>query len=268
MIASSRLVLARTVRYHGGGEGVRPIDVPVEAPVNLIYGGMPHVVLMASPSDMDDLALGFTLTEGIARSAADIRGIEVREDGQGTLIEIDLMPAAMKRFLARRRNMSGRTSCGLCGIESLDQLSAAAPVTGEAVSRLAIARALRELEASQLLHRVTRAVHAAAWCDRDGGLVILREDVGRHNALDKLIGACLRAGHDPGAGFVVITSRCSFEMVEKAASFGVATLVAISAPTSLAIERAQALGVHLMAVARPDSALSFTEAARCEYLSR
>jgi len=228
---------------------------------------MPHVVLMASPSDLEDLALGFTLTEGIARSAADIRGIEVREGKQGTLVGMDLMPAAMKRFLARRRNMSGRTSCGLCGVETLDQLSAAAPVAGEAVSLPAIARALQELEASQRLHRVTRAVHAAGWCDRDGGLVILREDVGRHNALDKMIGACLRAGHKPRAGFAVITSRCSFEMVEKAASFGVATLVAISAPTSLAVERAETLGVHLIAVARPDNALSFTEPARCELLS-
>jgi FdhD protein len=177
---------------------------------------------------------------------------------RGILLEVDLVPAALRRHMARRRSMAGRTGCGICGIESLDELPEAKPVPARAaVVPAAIRAALLGLEGRQVLNRATRAVHAAAWCDAAGGIVLLREDVGRHNALDKLIGACLRAGAGPGEGFVLLTSRASFEMVEKAASFGAGTVVAISAPTSLAVERAAALGMALVAVARPDGAVRF-----------
>jgi FdhD protein len=158
--------------------------------------------------------------------------------------------------------MSGRTGCGLCGIEDFSQIPSPRPVlpTQSPIGPEAIRAAVSELEARQPLNQATRAVHGAAWCARDGGIVLVREDVGRHNALDKTIGALARAGVAPDDGFFVITSRCSFEMVAKAAIFGAGTLVSVSAPTSLALERARRFGVRVIAVARRDQALSFDEA--------
>ena len=157
--------------------------------------------------------------------------------------------------------MSGRTGCGLCGIEDFSQMpSPRPPLLHQApIAPDAIRVAVSELEARQPLNQATRAVHAAAWCGRDGTIVLVREDVGRHNALDKTIGALARAGVAPDNGFFVITSRCSFEMVAKAAIFGAGTLVSVSAPTSLALERARRFGVRVIAVARRDQALSFDE---------
>lgn len=259
MNETSRPALARTTDYHGQWGRACPVDVPVEAGFGLIYGGLPHVVLMATPANLAELAIGFTITEGIARDRSEIRSVAIEPVRLGHEARIDLAPDAMHRFLARRRAMSGRTGCGICGLESLDQLeSAARRVAGPIIAPEAIARALAGLAAGQPLNAATRAVHGAGFFDLSGTCLALREDVGRHNALDKLIGACLEAGHDPKAGFVVITSRCSFEMVEKTALFGAATLVAISAPTSLAIERANALGLTLIAIARADAALAFT----------
>ncbi len=252
---------SRSVRGEmlGQGGAARMLEVPVEVPVNFVYATLPYAVLMATPADFEDFAVGFSVTEGIVRNAAEIRGIAVSVVPRGVVVDIDLVPDALRGHLTRRRNMAGRTGCGLCGIESLDQLPAVRPVmVGPAVGWPAIRRALVGLEEMQPLHRVTRAVHAAAWCAPDGAILLVREDVGRHNALDKLVGGCLRAGYVAQGGFVVLTSRCSFEMVEKAAAFGAATVVAISAPTSLAIERAEALGVRLVAVARPDGAIGFT----------
>jgi FdhD protein len=157
--------------------------------------------------------------------------------------------------------MSGRTGCGVCGIEDLDALERASPVRGSrdypAIAVPAIAHALAGLPDLQVLSRATGATHAAAFADLEGGIRLVREDVGRHNALDKLVGAVLRAGLEPGSGFVVVTSRCSFEMVEKAASLGARLIVAISAPTSLAIDRARTLGVGLVAIARRDTVTVF-----------
>ncbi len=249
------------LRYgNAGGEAEVDVEVPVEVPVNLVYATLPHAVMMATPADLEDFARGFSITEGIVETVADIRGIAVVPVARGVVVEVELVPAALRRHMARRRSLSGRTGCGLCGIESLDQLPQALPVArGQDIRTEAIGRALVALEGRQILHRATRAVHAAAWCGADGAIVLVREDVGRHNALDKMIGACLAAGHPPSEGFVLLTSRCSFEMVEKAAAFGAGTVVAISAPTSLAVERARALGVCLVGVARPDGALRFTQ---------
>jgi FdhD protein len=255
----ARSTTARRLRYHGTIESSSPVAVPVEVAANVVYAELPYAVMMVSPGDLEDFATGFSLTEGVARHAADIRGVRVEPQGDGLLLHVDLVPAALQRHMARRRSLHGRTSCGLCGIESIDQLPGAEmPVLPAApVAAAAIQRALAELDAHQPLNRLTRGVHAAAWCDVNGRIVLAREDVGRHNALDKLIGACLRAGVSAEAGFVLLTSRCSFEMIEKAAIFGAATVVAISAPTSLAIDRADALGITLVALARPDSALQF-----------
>jgi FdhD protein len=254
----------QVLRFDGGAGAAGPVEVAEEVPVNLVYATLPHAVMMATPADLEDFAYGFSLTEGVVAAAAEIRGVAVREVARGIVLDIDLVPAALRRHMARLREaggraMAGRTGCGICGIESLEQLPEARPVApGAAIAPGAIRAALLGLEGRQVLNRATRAVHAAAWCDAAGGIVLLREDVGRHNALDKLVGACLRAGVAPGEGFVLLTSRASFEMVEKAASFGAGTVVAISAPTSLAVERAAALGIALVAVARPDGAVRFT----------
>lgn len=235
------------------------VEVAVEAPVSIVYGNQPYAVMMATPSDIEDFATGFSLTEGIVRDASEIRSVSVTSEGGGLTVMVDLAPGRFREHLARRRNLAGRTPCGLCGVETLAELPMATsgPDRAEPVAPGAIARALDALEGLQPLHRLTRAVHAAAWCDASGAVLAVREDVGRHNALDKLIGARLRDGHAADPGFVLVTSRASFEMVEKTAIFGAGTLVAISAPTSLAVERAQALGLTLVCVARPDAATVF-----------
>ncbi|KQT90378.1 formate dehydrogenase accessory sulfurtransferase FdhD [Methylobacterium sp. Leaf466] len=238
--------------------GERPLAV--EMPVNLVYGSVPYAVMMTTPADLEDFAYGFSLTEGIVASSDEIRGVSV-EDGEGGLrLLVDLVPGRLREHLARKRAISGRTGCGVCGIDDLAALPKAEPRTGreQTVTVGAVQRALTALGEAQVLNHETRAVHAAAWADRDGTLVAVREDVGRHNGLDKLIGALIRTNTDPAEGFVVITSRCSFEMVEKTASFGASVLVAISAPTSLAIERARLHDITLCAIARSDTLTLFT----------
>jgi FdhD protein len=241
----------------GGKEFTRAIAV--EAPVQIVLGGAPFAVMMATPRDLEDFAAGFVLTEQIAASVADIRGIEVEAAEDGWKLKIALSGERLQAHMARARAMSGRTGCGLCGIEDFSQMPSPRPPLNPpaAIEPAAIRAAIGELEAWQPLNRATRAVHAAAWCGRDGRILLSREDVGRHNALDKAIGALARARVAPDSGFFVITSRCSFEMVAKAAIFGAGTLVSVSAPTSLALERARRFGVRLIAVARADQALSF-----------
>jgi FdhD protein len=256
---------ARDYRYDRGPAG-EPFErtIAVETPVNILFGGIPFAVMMTTPADLEDFAVGFALTEGIVEALGDIRGVAVERAQSGLKLNVTLAGERMSAHLARGRAISGRTGCGLCGIADLASLPAArSPVAnGPPVKPAAVKAALQALDESQPLNAETRAVHGAAWCDRDGAIVALREDVGRHNALDKLIGALIRSGVAPADGFFVITSRCSFEMVAKAAIFGASTLVALSAPTSLAIERAQASGVTLIAIARADQATIFTQADR------
>jgi FdhD protein len=235
--------------------------VAAEIPVAFIYGDAPYAVMMASPGGEEDFAYGFSFTEGLIRSAAEIRGLKVSAADKGVKLEIELSPGRFREHLARRRAMIGRTSCGLCGVETVEQLPQAVPLAPAApISTAAVFAALANLDRNQPLNEQTRAVHAAAFCARDGSILAVREDVGRHNALDKLIGALLRKGVAAHDGFILVTSRASFEMVEKAAIFGATTLVAISAPTGLAIERAQALGMTLAAIARTDGAMVFAGA--------
>ena len=247
------------IPFNGTGvsRGVRAI--PSEVPVNLVYSGIPFAVMMTTPSDLEDFALGFSLTEGVIKHPQDIRGIRVEPDEHGLRLAIDLIPDRLHEHLARKRALSGRTGCGLCGIDDLKALPQAGPPEGTApvVALQAIHSALLGLDRRQALNELTHAVHAAAWADLDGTIRFVREDVGRHNALDKLIGAACRAGTKPGGGFVVVTSRCSFELVEKVAAFGARTLVSISAPTSLALERARHLDITLIGIARRDSMTVF-----------
>jgi len=259
--AGAITVRAREYRYDDGAVGPAAArDVAVETPVNLLFGAVPFAVMIATPADLEDFAFGFALTEGIIQSPKEIRAIEVERADEGFRINVALTGERMAAHLARGRVLSGRTGCGLCGIQDLAQLPAPRERLDGAkpIAPAAVGAALRALDALQPLNAQTRAVHGAAWCDRSGAILLLREDVGRHNALDKLIGALARSGATPQDGFIAITSRCSFEMVAKAAAFGASTLVALSAPTSLAIERARASGLTLIAVARPDHATLFT----------
>jgi FdhD protein len=230
-------VTVRTFSYDSGASGPDfARAIAVEAPVQIVIGGAPFAVMMATPQDLEDFACGFALTEQIAASLDDVRGVEVEQVEEGWKLKIALSSERLQAHLARGRAMSGRTGCGLCGIEDFAQIpSPPQPAHPQPpIAPAAIRAALEDLETRQPLNRLTGAVHAAAWCGRDGTIVLIREDVGRHNALDKAIGALARAGVAPEGGFFVITSRCSFEMVAKAAIFGVGTLVAVSAPTSFA----------------------------------
>ncbi|MFE1600373.1 formate dehydrogenase accessory sulfurtransferase FdhD [Methylobacterium sp. ID0610] len=257
-------VPTRVVAYDDPQARADTRPLAVEMPVNVIYGSVPYAVMMTTPADLVDFAYGFSLTESIVQGAEEIRGAVVEPGEGGLRLVVDLAPGRLREHLARKRAMSGRTGCGVCGIDDLADIPRAEtrPDAGVRVSVAAVERALSALSDLQTLNRETRAVHAAAWAGLDGAILAVREDVGRHNALDKLIGALLRAGTDPAAGFLVITSRCSFEMAEKAASFGASVLVAISAPTSLAVERARAHGLTLAAIARSDTVTVFTGAER------
>ncbi len=260
-LAPSRAVEAVAISFADGAAVRRSTHAAVETPVEFSYGGIPHAVMMATPADLEDFVVGFSITEGVVRAPSDIRAFDIAPRADGVAIAVELSADALGRHLARRRTLSGRTSCGLCGVESLTDLrSTLARVRAARLSARALQRALGELERAQPLNAATRATHAAAWADASGALVCVREDVGRHNALDKLIGARLRAGADGADGFVLVTSRASFEMVEKTATFGAGTLVSISAPTMLAIERAEKLELTLIGVARPDGALVYAGA--------
>jgi FdhD protein len=250
---------ATVIRFDGGRSDSGERALPAEVPVNFVYGGIPFAVMMATPSDMEDFAYGFSLTEGIVRHPDEIRGIQVEKAEAGLVCSVELTSERLHDHLARKRALSGRTGCGLCGIDDLASLPSAVGPRGEApvVAVAAIRSALAALEGQQPLNDRTRAVHAAAWASLDGGLLFVREDVGRHNALDKLIGTLVRRSTDPASGFVIVTSRCSFELVEKVAVLGARTLVSISAPTSLALNRARALDIALVAIARRDSMTVF-----------
>lgn len=238
--------------------------VPEETAVGVSYDSEAYAVLMATPADIADLALGFTVSERIA-AAADVLNIRVSEHAEGLVADVLLTRAGAKAATdRRRRNMEGRSSCGLCGVQSPEDALRALPVLpdGLSVRPEAIQAALTAMEPRQSLGAETRATHAAAWADADGKVLLIREDVGRHNALDKLIGAALKAGLDPARAFIVVTSRCSYEMVEKTVLAGVSLLVAISAPTAMAIRKAEGANLTLVALARADGHAIFTGAQR------
>ena len=234
-----------------GGEMLDEI-VAEEVAVALVYNGISHAVMMATPCDLEDFALGFSLTEHIVEKASEVFDIEVEPMGEGIEVQLRIAAQRMASLQQQRRSLAGRTGCGLCGVESL--AAARRPVTKVAsagpVSRQAIHRAMSALPALQRINRQNGATHAAGWADAEGALIAVREDVGRHNALDKLGGALARSGAAMAGGFVVVTSRCSYEMVQKAAALGASAIAAVSAPTSLAIETAEQAGIALVAFVR------------------
>jgi FdhD protein len=235
--------------------------VPEETPVAFSYAGTTHAVMMASPADFEDFALGFSLTEGIISSPEEVETVEVQDQGAGIDIQIRLKDSANRRFEARRRRLAGPVGCGLCGIESIEE--AMRSVDKVAASKLTltaadIVRSVRLLSKVQPLHAETGAVHAAGFYLPGEGISLAREDVGRHNALDKLAGAMAKAGMNGAAGAVVITSRVSVEMVQKTAAIGAPFIIAVSAPTALAIRTAQEAGITLVALVRGDEFDVFT----------
>ena len=223
-----------------------------EVPVALEFNGVSHAVMLATPLDLEDFALGFSLSEGLLQSADQLYSVEEEASELGITLHCKIAGEAFAKLKERRRTMAGRTGCGLCGTESLAQVTRELPQlkAGGQLDRSAIARAMAQFCERQTLQQATGAVHAAAWCTSQGEVKWLREDVGRHNALDKLIGALARQKIDASQGFIAVTSRASFEMVQKAASAGVPLLAAVSAPTSFAVATAERAGMTLVGFAR------------------
>lgn len=235
--------------------------VPEEVPIAFSYGGTSHAVMMGTPADIEDFAVGFSLTEGIITDLSEIAAIEPIEDEQGIDVQITLVDDAADALRLRRRHMAGPVGCGLCGIESIEQAVRKVPDVSKVALKLTqkdIVRAIALLNDAQPLHRETHAVHGAGFYIPSEDLLAVREDVGRHNALDKLCGALIRSGHKGAEGVVAVTSRLSVEMVQKAAILGSSVLVAISAPTALAIRTAEEAGMTLVALVRGDDFEIFT----------
>ena len=228
-----------------------------ETPVALEFNGLSYAVMMATPADLEDFARGFALTEGLARTPADIADIAVAETELGWIVRASLAGLGIDKLTERVRARVAESSCGLCGIENLEAVARPLPKVPAhaALDEAAIFAALGKLREHQLLTKGTGAAHAAAFCDEAGAIRTVREDVGRHNAMDKLIGALAAAGQDPAAGFILSTARCSYEIVEKAVRAGATRLVTVSLPTSMAVERAGAAGLSLWCLARDDSVL-------------
>ncbi len=251
--ANGAKVVRYTVDRRRGSQSDRLGDtVAVETPVALSYNGVSHAVMMASPADLEEFALGFSLSEGIIRTPEDLYDSEVIARDQGIEVACEISGERMSKLRQRRRNLIGRTGCGICGAETLEQ---AVPKldrleNSTTITSQALWQALAELEPQQPTQELTGSTHAAAWADQNGKLQRLREDVGRHNALDKLIGALYRGNMARGEGFAVVTSRASYEMVQKTVTAGIPILVAVSAPTSLAINLARDAGLALVGFAR------------------
>ena len=238
--------------------------IAVEVPVALEYNGISHVVMLASPADLEDFALGFSLSEGIIDKPSELYGCEAESTDEGWLLHLQI---ASERFVAlkeRRRNLAGRTGCGLCGTESLSQVArcSTSVVHRHHFSDAAVLAGMQAMQTLQPMQRQSGATHAAAWMTTEGEISFVREDVGRHNALDKLIGAMAAQKTDFTSGALLITSRASFEMIQKAAMMNVGLVAAISAPTSLAVELAEKTGVTLIGFMRDDSYVVYSHANR------
>lgn len=247
-------------RWRDGMVEERTEPVVEETPVAVVYNGVPHVVMMATPIDLEDFVLGFSLTEELIRTPADLLSLEIVRYSQGIEIQVTVSPECDAVIAGRTRRLTGRTGCGICGSDSIAvvlkeprQVPAGTPVPPASIQM-----ALEALTERQDLNAATGAVHAAAWASANGSIELVREDVGRHNALDKLIGAAVKQGVDPATGFVVVTSRASFEMVQKAMILGAPLLAAISGPTGLAVRVAEQSGMTLVGFARKDKLTVYT----------
>lgn len=253
--------MAVAVRPDGSRHPVKREWVP-EYPVALEFNGLSYAVMMATPADLADFAVGFALAEGLAVSAAEVADIAIADVENGWIVRATLTGLGAAQLGDRVRARVSESSCGLCGIENLEALAKPLPRVAlhSALQPAAIFAALAALPPLQNLGQHTGAAHAAAWCDESGAIGCIREDVGRHNALDKLVGAMARDGRSLTPGFVLSTARCSYEIVEKAVRGGATGLVTLSLPTSLAVDRAKAAGLSLWVLARDDSVLMVNDA--------
>ncbi|GAC1478986.1 MAG: formate dehydrogenase accessory sulfurtransferase FdhD [Gemmatimonadaceae bacterium] len=244
----------------GGAEAPSAEAIAEEVPVTLVYNNAPHAVMMATPADLEDFALGFSITEGLISTPAQLEHVRVVRYGQGIELQCTVPVACASDIGSRTRRLSGRTGCGICGADSVKSVLREVPPVPDGVPLPAamIHTALASLATHQTLNAAARAVHAAGWAHADGRVTLAREDVGRHNALDKLVGAVLAAAIDVTAGFAVTTSRGSFEMVQKAAILGAPLLATISAPTALAVRVAHQVGLTLVGFARGGQHIVYT----------
>ncbi len=251
-------------RWHNGQRSIRQDFIAEEVPISLIYNGIPHVVMLASPTNLEEFALGFSLTEGIIHTPQELLSTHLYNRSNGIEIQIKIPDERFQCMSEKGRNLTGRTGCGLCGASTLKQaIRQPDAVYGDlSLSSAQLQSALNALKQHQRLNQLTGSVHAAAWATPQQGVKQLREDVGRHNALDKLIGWLTRNGEDVAGGFIIVTSRASYEMVQKAAFVGVTLLVAISAPTGLAIRLANEAGLTLIGFAREDQHVIYTHPQR------
>jgi len=242
-----------------GQVNARQDYVAQEVPVALVFNGISHAVMMASPADLEDFALGFSLTEGLLNNASELYGVEVRPLKDGIELHLEVSAACEWRLKERRRTLAGRTGCGLCGTDSLSQVHRElSAVHAFETTADAVLKATTELRQWQPVQQLTGATHAAAWADVSGNILRVKEDVGRHNALDKLIGDLVRAQVNPSSGFLCITSRASFEMVQKTVAFGAGMLAAVSAPTALAVEVASSHNLMLAGYVRGTQLVAYS----------
>ena len=263
MISKSSISAVEVYKCQTGTHKQQEDFVAEEVPIALIYNGISHAVMLATPQDLEDFALGFSLAEGILDQPSQLYGIEIVHQDQGIELHLEIASERFHLLKDRRRSMAGRTGCGLCGAESLTQalrLPNQRINAPNAYNVNAIQNALAHMNAMQILQAKTGATHASAWVDMLGNILMVREDVGRHNALDKLLGA--RARSSLVEGFILTTSRTSYEMVQKTAVAGIAMLVAISAPTGLAIRLAEQTGITLVGFARADQYVVYTHPQR------
>ncbi|MGR9051018.1 MAG: formate dehydrogenase accessory sulfurtransferase FdhD [Gammaproteobacteria bacterium] len=253
--------------WHGSDHDRREDYVAEEVPVVLVYNGVPHVVMLTTPLDLDDFALGFSLTEDIIRHPSELQSVKIVQRAKGIEVRMRIPEQHLFGLENKGKNMTGRTGCGLCGASTLEQaVRKPKPVSkGINVDADIMMTAFEQMRQYQSLNRLTGSVHAAAWLQPGQGIVMLREDVGRHNALDKLIGALAKSEYRFDRGCLLVTSRASYEMVLKAASVGITVLAAISAPTALGIKLAEESGLTLVGFARNDSHVIYSHPYRIQH---
>lgn len=256
----------RAVRRHRLAQSPQALNdsVAEEAPVALVFNGISHAVMMVTPRQLEAFALGFALTEGLIAQAADVYDIEVVSHSGSIAVSLTVAQQAFHDLKLQRRSMAGRSGCGVCGLESLEQIDlhpepiTTPPLHDDAELVAAVANAVAQFGQYQELMRLTGGVHAAGWCDAAGNVLQVCEDVGRHNALDKLIGVLAATGVDMRRGFVFMSSRASYELVRKVARMQIPLLATISAPSTLAIEVASRAGIKLVSFCRQDACVEYT----------
>lgn len=265
--AATAPVVQLPVRRWRDGQWEQAQDsVAEEVPVELLFNSIPHLVMLATPSDLADLGVGFALSESLVQHPAEIREVVAAVTPQGHQLRLSVTQERLSELLDRRRHLTGRTGCGVCGAETLDDAIRQPPpvAAGGVLKHADLLRCLAGLRDLQPLGGQTGSLHAAAWVDWQGRIELVREDVGRHNALDKVIGARVRAGLGFESGFALISSRASYEMVQKAATMGIRLLVAVSAPTALAVRLAEATGITLVGFAREHQQVAYTHPERLQ----